>query len=73
MAAHAHVVGMTLASECIVAKELGITYTAVCLVDNLANGIEGKTIVIEELDSQRERNAAALRDALGTLLPELEG
>jgi 5'-methylthioadenosine phosphorylase len=72
MAAHAHLVGMTLASECIVAGELGVAYAAVCVVDNLANGVDGKQILTSELDVQRERNAAALRDALETLLPELD-
>ncbi len=71
MAAHAHLVGMTLASECVVANELGISYAAVCLVDNLANGVDGNPILAEELDAQRERNAITLRDALAKLLPEL--
>ena len=31
--------GMTMASECIVARELGLSYAAVCIVDNLANGV----------------------------------
>ena len=39
MAAHADVVGMTIASECVVAAELGLAYAAICVVDNLANGI----------------------------------
>ena len=39
IAAHADLVGMTIASECIVAGELGLAYAAVCVVDNLANGI----------------------------------
>ena len=39
IAAHADVIGMTIASECILAGELGIPYAAVCVVDNLANGI----------------------------------
>ena len=39
IAAHADVVGMTIASECIVAGELGLDYAALCVVDNLANGI----------------------------------
>src|SRR6185295_7423378 len=34
MAAHAHLVGMTLAAECVVAAELGLPYAAVCVVDN---------------------------------------
>ncbi len=72
MAAHAHLVGMTLASECVVASELGLAYAAVCVVDNLANGIDDRPILTEELEAQRERNAVALRDALDKLLPELE-
>ena len=39
MAAHADVVGMTIASECVVAGELGLDYAALCVVDNLANGL----------------------------------
>ena len=39
LAAHADLVGMTMASECIVAGELGLAYAAICVVDNLANGI----------------------------------
>jgi 5'-methylthioadenosine phosphorylase len=72
MAAHAHLVGMTMASECVTANELGLAYAAICVVDNMANGIGGEPIRVEELEEQRERNAAALRSALGALLPELE-
>ncbi len=38
-AQHADVVGMTMASECVVAGELGLAYASVCVVDNLANGV----------------------------------
>jgi 5'-methylthioadenosine phosphorylase len=71
IAAHAHLVGMTLASECIAANELGLSYAAVCVIDNMANGIEAQPLSTEELEADRERNAAALRDALDALLPEL--
>jgi 5'-methylthioadenosine phosphorylase len=71
MASHAHLVGMTVASECIVANELGLRYAAVCVIDNMANGIGDERISTEGLEAQRERNAGALRDALGTVLPEL--
>ena len=64
---------MTLASECVVANELGLAYAAVCVVDNMANGIEGKPIEVEELEDQRERNAdRACATPSTTLLPELE-
>ena len=36
LAAHADLVGMTIASECVVACELGLAYAAVCVVDILA-------------------------------------
>jgi purine nucleoside phosphorylase len=73
LAAHADLVGMTLASECIVAGELGLPYAAVCVVDNLANGIEAQPLSPAELERHRERNATRLRNDLDTVLPELAG
>lgn len=71
LAAHADLVGMTLASECIVAGELGLPYAAVCVVDNLANGLEVQPLSPAELENHRERNAAHLRDELDAALPVL--
>ncbi|HEY8809027.1 MAG TPA: MTAP family purine nucleoside phosphorylase [Solirubrobacterales bacterium] len=71
LAAHADLVGMTLASECIVAGEMGLPYAAVCVVDNLANGIEAQSLSSAELEGHRERNATHLRDALDMALPVL--
>ena len=71
IAAHADLVGMTLASECIVAGELGLPYAAVCVVDNLANGIAAQPLTTAEVEAHRERNAARLRDALDAVLPSL--
>lgn len=71
IAAHADLVGMTLAAECIVAGELGLRYAAICVVDNLANGIAARPLSPAELERDRERNAARLRDNLAVTLPEL--
>jgi purine nucleoside phosphorylase len=71
LAAHADLVGMTLASECIVAGELGLPYAAVCVVDNLANGIAARPLSPAELERDREVNAARLRDDLDAVLPAL--
>jgi 5'-methylthioadenosine phosphorylase len=71
IAAHADLVGMTLASECIVAGELGLPYAAVCVVDNLANGIAEQPLSPSELERDREANASHLREALDAVLPEL--
>lgn len=73
IAAHADLVGMTLASECIVAGELGLPYAAVCVVDNLANGVAARPLSPAELARDRERNAVRLRDDLAATLPELAG
>jgi 5'-methylthioinosine phosphorylase len=71
MAAHAHVVGMTIASECVVAGELGLDYAALCVVDNLANGLGEGEIGIEELEADRLINAERLREGLAAVLPRL--
>jgi len=73
IAAHADLVGMTMASECIVAGELGLRYAALCMVDNLANGIGERPLSPQELERDREANTARLRDALDAILPELAG
>lgn len=71
IAAHADLVGMTMASECIVARELGLRYAAVCIVDNLANGLGSMPLSIEELERDRAANAERLRDALTAVMPAL--
>ncbi len=71
MAAHAHVVGMTIASECVVAGELGLDYAALCVVDNLANGLGEGKVSVEELEADRLINAERLREGLAAVLPRL--
>jgi 5'-methylthioadenosine phosphorylase len=71
MAAHADVVGMTIAAECIVAAELGLAYAAICVVDNLANGIGPRPLQILELEAARAANALQLHDGLAAVLPQL--
>jgi len=71
IAASADVVGMTIASECIVAGELGLAYAAICVVDNLANGIGTTALSVEEMEADRNANAALLHDGLAAALPRL--
>jgi purine nucleoside phosphorylase len=71
IAAHADVVGMTIASECVVAGELGLAYASICVVDNLANGIGPEPLGVEGMERQRAANVGRLRDALDALLPAL--
>ena len=71
MAAHADVVGMTIASECVVAGELGLDYAALCVVDNLANGLTETPVSVAELQADRVINAERLREGLEAVLPRL--
>jgi 5'-methylthioadenosine phosphorylase len=71
MAAHADVVGMTIASECIVADELGLDYAALCVVDNLANGLAEEKVSTKGMEADRLINAERLREGLAAVLPRL--
>jgi 5'-methylthioadenosine phosphorylase len=71
IAAHADLVGMTIGAECTIAGELGLSYAAVCVVDNLANGLEPQPLGIGRIEVDREANAVRLRDALAAVLPRL--
>jgi len=71
IAAHADLVGMTIAAECVVATELGLAYAAICAVDNLANGLDSKPVDVRELEAARAANAGRLRDGLAAVLPRL--
>ncbi|HEU4599480.1 MAG TPA: MTAP family purine nucleoside phosphorylase [Solirubrobacterales bacterium] len=71
MAAHADVVGMTIASECVVARELEIAYAALCVVDNFANGLGEGTVSTEGMEADRLVNAERLREGLAAVLPRL--
>jgi 5'-methylthioadenosine phosphorylase len=71
LAERAQVVGMTIGSECTVAGELGLAYAAICVVDNLANGVGEAGLTMEELTVGRIANREALRRELEMLVPEL--
>jgi 5'-methylthioadenosine phosphorylase len=71
MAAHADVVGMTIAGECVVAAELGLDYAALCVVDNLANGLAEEKVSVEAMEADRLVNAERLREGLAAVLPRL--
>jgi 5'-methylthioadenosine phosphorylase len=71
IAAAADVVGMTVPSECVAANQLGVAYAAVCIVDNLANGVADTPLTVEEYAAGAAANAARLDAALRAVVPEL--
>lgn len=57
MSQYADIVGMTMASEAIVAQELGISYASLCSVDNYGHGLGEKELSIEEILLHARKNA----------------
>jgi purine nucleoside phosphorylase len=73
IAAHAEVVGMTLGTECVIAGELGLAYAAVCVVDNLANGVGDEPLSAEEIAAGAVENRKRLLPALEAVAVRLAG
>ena len=71
IAAHADLIGMTVAGEAIVAGELGLRYAAVCAVDNLANGVGAEPLTPAAYEAGRKANQKTLLEALERLIPRL--
>lgn len=64
----ADVVGMTLGSECTIATELGLKYSAICVVDNYCNGINQKELNYEEFEKMVEENQVKTDMLIGRLI-----
>jgi 5'-methylthioadenosine phosphorylase len=71
IARDADVVGMTIASEAVVAAELGLRYAAVCNVDNLANGVAPEPLTIDEYEAGKAANQERAKHALAQIVPAL--
>ena len=71
IAQFADVVGMTVGSECVVAGELGLAYAAVCIVDNVANGLGERPLTMEEFETGKAANRERLLEVLARVVPEL--
>ncbi|MEO5340067.1 MAG: MTAP family purine nucleoside phosphorylase [Magnetococcus sp. MYC-9] len=71
MAPHVHLVGMTVASECILAGELDLPYAALCMVDNFANGIQQQKLSFDSFKAQVHANEAVLVATLQALIKVL--
>jgi 5'-methylthioadenosine phosphorylase len=71
LAAYADLVGMTLPAECVLAGEAGLAYAAVCRIDNLANGVAGHELAVQEYLDNARAHAEQLAQDIGALLDAL--
>jgi purine nucleoside phosphorylase len=60
-----------MASECVVAGELGLAYASVCVVDNLANGVGEHPLTWSEFETGRDATQQDLEKVLAALVPVL--
>jgi 5'-methylthioinosine phosphorylase len=67
----ADLVGMTLASEVVLAGEAALAYAAICSVDNFANGVSRESLTMDDYRRGRDATAVVLAAALEYLLPAL--
>jgi 5'-methylthioadenosine phosphorylase len=66
MAQFADIVGMTMASEAIIAQELEIPYASLCSVDNFAHGLEDGELTMEKILWHARQNAETILRILGS-------
>ena len=57
MANYADIVGMTMASEAVIALELDLPYASACSIDNFGNGLLEKPLSMDEIIAGARKNA----------------
>ena len=67
----ADLVGMTLASEATLARELGMPFAAICTVDNYANGFAGGVLTWEEVLEISRQYRERTGKILDTIISEM--
>lgn len=66
----ADIIGMTMASEAIVAQELGLPYASLCSVDNYANGLDAGDLSLEKIQNNARRSGEAMQKILSFCLEQ---
>lgn len=62
------IVGMTMAEEATLARELDLPYASLCAVDNYGHGIRAEALNYEDIRRFQDRNAEVVRGVLRVLL-----
>lgn len=70
MSRFADIVGMTMASEAVIAQELEIPYASICSVDNFAHGIGRQKLTLEGIIEHARSNTETI---IRIILKYLEG
>ena len=66
------VVGMTMANEATLARELKLEYASLCLVDNYANGVCDQIVDFCEIEKAQQKNSRILAQLLPAVVGRLQ-
>lgn len=72
MSQTADLVGMTMASEAIIARELDMSYASLCSVDNFAHGLVDQPLSLDDILRHARRNAEAAVKIIKRYLERIE-
>jgi 5'-methylthioadenosine phosphorylase len=64
---------MTMASEAAIAQELGLSYAALCSVDNYGHGIGEKELTIDEILQHARKNTDVILKIVATYIERRRG
>ncbi len=65
---YADIVGMTMASEAVIAMELDLPYASACSIDNFGNGLVEKPLNIDEITAGAKKNADTMEKLIQSYL-----
>jgi 5'-methylthioadenosine phosphorylase len=66
----ADIVGMTIASEATISRELNIPFAAICSVDNFANGLSSELVTYDQIVSNSRLYKERTEQVLGTIFEQ---
>ena len=69
---YADVLNMTLANEMTLAKELGLEYAAICVIDNYCNGIGKKKLNAKQVAETAKKNQQKVKRLVNSVIAELK-
>ena len=68
MSQFADIVGMTMASEATIAQELGLSYAAICSVDNYGHGLAEEPLAAAEITESARRNIRTILKVISSYI-----
>jgi len=72
MSGFADIVGMTMASEAVIAGELELPYATICSVDNYGHGLTYKPLTMKEIIAGAHRNAHVVLKIINKYVERME-